>query len=230
MSEKQRKILIVDDEPGMLTLLERILKNGGFETISAYDAQDAIEEYERSGDIALAIIDILLPDLSGIEVLRHIRERDKEMPILMVSALNKAGPAVASLQLGASDYIIKPFLPDELMEKVVRAFNIARLKRNMEHEVIKDGEIELDETQRIVNVSGEPVNLTAKEYNLLRLFLKYPNKFISRELIAEQVWNGKLGAGSRTLDAHICSLRRKLGKAGGRLMTIKGEGYKLLKG
>jgi DNA-binding response OmpR family regulator len=229
MSENQHTILIIDDEPGMLTLLERILNNSGFKTIVACDAQDGIDGYERSKDIDLAIIDILLPDLSGIEVLRHIRERDKELPILMVSALNKAGPAVASLQLGASDYIIKPFLPDELMEKVNRAFNTARLKKNMEHEVIKDGELELDVTQRTVTVSGEHVSLTAKEYILLRLFLKYPGKFVSKELIIDQVWDGRLEAGSRTLDAHICSLRKKLGKAGGRLQTIKKEGYKFSK-
>lgn len=230
MSDEQRKILIVDDEPGMLTLLERILKNAGFRTMTAHDAQDAIELYDRFVDIDMAVIDILLPDLSGIEVLRYIRERNKELPILMVSALNKAGPAVSSLQLGASDYIIKPFLPDELVDKVNKAFNMMKLKKSEEHEVIKDGELEMDVTQRTVMEGGVPLSLTSKEYGMLKLFLRFPDKFISRELLAGQVWDNKLGPGSRTLDAHICSLRRKLGKSGSRIKTIKKEGYKFIKG
>jgi DNA-binding response OmpR family regulator len=176
--------------------------------------------------VDLAIIDILLTDVSGIEVLRHIKERDKEMPIIMISALNKAGPAVTSMQLGACDYITKPFDNKELSDKVEKALTKADYRKAHKHELIKDDELVVDLTQRLVLVSDEPVSLTNKEYNLLHLLLRHSGKLLSRDSIVDEIWGNEFEFGSRTLDAHICSLRKKLKRQGGRIVTVSGEGYK----
>jgi len=226
MDTKNKTVLVIDDEPGIVTLIERILKTRGFNVISAYNADDAINKYKQTKQVDLAIIDILLTDLSGIEILRHIRERDKDIPIIMISALNKAGPAVTSMQLGACDYITKPFNPEELIDKINKVLFKADVKKTQKHEVIRNDDLVIDLTQRVVRIADEQISLTNKEYHLLHLFLRFTGRLITRDYIVDEIWGNEFAYGSRTLDAHICSLRKKLKKHGERIITVSGEGYK----
>ncbi|MFH1369041.1 MAG: response regulator transcription factor [Elusimicrobiota bacterium] len=228
LTGQRKTIIVVDDEPAMIKLIDKILQPHNYFVVAAYDAQSAIAKYNQMSEIDLAIVDILLPDLSGIEVLRHMRGRDDKLPIIMISALNKAGPAISCLQMGASDYIIKPFTPEELVAKVSKALNTKKHRKKNWRKVFKSDDILMDISERTLTVCGKQLELTSKEYNLLQIFLRFPNKFINRNHIIQEIWGDEFGSGSRTLDAHIYSLRKKLGKAGERIVTIKGEGYKFI--
>lgn len=217
------KILIVDDEPAIVDLLKINLELEGFETIYCHSGKEAVK-YAQSANPDLILLDIMLPDLDGFEVCKAIQ--DLNIPIIMLTAKNDIKDKLYGLELGADDYITKPFDGRELIARV------KTILRRVDKYNIKDdnnitvGPICINTTERIVLIDGIEATLTPKEFDLLFLFCENPRKVFSRENILELVWGYEFIGDSRTVDMHIQRLRRKLGIYNPFVKTIFGIGYK----
>jgi DNA-binding response OmpR family regulator len=214
--------LVVEDEESIATLVHSYLERDGFNVVHAERGADALAQIERR-PVRVIVLDIGLPDMDGFEVCRRIRS-DSRVPILMLTARDEEPDRVSGLELGADDYLTKPFSPRELL---------ARVKA-----VLRRAEPWLDETQlsahdvvvlrdaREVRVAGDPIALTAREFDLLSILLGNPDRVLTRELLLDRVWGLEFPGGTRTVDMHVASLRRKLGRPE-LVQTVRGVGYKL---
>jgi DNA-binding response OmpR family regulator len=224
-------LLIVEDERAVARGLEYGLSREGFEVLIAENGRQAIE-LTRIHDPHLILLDIRLPDISGFDVCRLLRNDGKRMPILMLTARDEEVDKVLGLELGADDYIVKPFSIRELTSRVRaqlrRAYGELAVDSNVER--IRSGEIEIDVEKLQALRSGELVPLTAIEFRLLRYLVSHPNRPFSRSALIEEVWgfNGEIGS-DRTVDVHIRHLRQKIEEdpANPRwILTVRGVGYK----
>lgn len=217
------KILIVDDEPAIVDLIKINLELEGFETLYCHSGMDAVK-YAQSVNPDLILLDIMLPDLDGFEVCKAIQNLN--IPIIMLTAKNDIKDKLYGLELGADDYITKPFDGRELIARV------KTILRRVDKYNVKDdtnitvGPICINATERIVLIDGIEATLTPKEFDLLLLFCENPRKVFSRENILELVWGYEFIGDSRTVDMHIQRLRRKLGLNNPFVKTIFGIGYK----
>ncbi len=217
------KILVVDDEARMRKLVRDFLVRSQFEVIEAGDGEEALDIFYEQKDIALIILDVMMPKINGFDVCREIRETS-DVPIIMLTAKGDENDELMGFDIGADEYISKPFSPKILVARVE-----AILRRTMdqsEDKVLEKGGIRVDQTAHAVTIDGSPVELSYKEFELLTYFMENAGIALSREKILNQVWDYDYYGDARTIDTHVKKLRSKLGDKGGYIKTIWGMGYK----
>ena len=216
-------ILVVDDESRMRKLLRDFLSAKGYQILEAEDGEKAIEVFEENKNkVKLILLDVMMPKLDGWSVLRKIRQ-DSNVPVIMLTARGEEQDELFGFELGVDEYISKPFSPKILVARVE-----AILKRTYgDTKEIKDYDgITIDQEGRTVKVDGKPIDLSLREYELLKYLLDNENIALSRDKILNNVWNYDYYGDSRTIDSHIKKIRHKLGKKGKYIETIRGIGYK----
>ena len=216
-------ILVVDDEQRMRTLLKDFLLKKDYEVVEAKDGEEALEIFgEMQEKINLILLDVMMPKLDGWSVLRQIRQVSK-VPIIMLTARGEEQDELFGFELGVDEYISKPFSPKILVARVD-----AILKRTTQKETntIDYGGIEIDESGRTVKLDGKLVEMSLREYELLKYLVDNAGIALSRDKILNNVWNYDYYGDSRTIDSHIKKIRHKLGKKGKYIKTMRGRGYK----
>jgi len=219
-------ILIVDDEPPIRRLLRTSLASQGFEVIEAATGDGALAELERSSP-DLVILDLGLPDIDGLDVIRTLRENGNAVPILVLSSRSDENGKVDALDLGADDYVTKPFGTAELFARI-RAALRHRLQQQGEPPLFRSGDLEVDLVRRIVRVRGEEVKLTPKEYDILRMLVAHAGKVLTHRMLMSEVWRGETDV--QYLRIYIRQLRQKIEADPERpqhILTETGIGYRL---
>ena len=218
------KILVVDDESRMRKLVRDFLVRQDYEVLEAGDGEEALDIFYREKDIALLILDVMMPKMNGWEVCREVRENSK-VPIIMLTAKSDESDELMGFDLGVDEYISKPFSPKILVARVE-----AILRRTDQigdsSQIKKAGLIVLDKTAHEVTIDGKSVELSFKEFELLEYFMDNQGIALSRERILNSVWNYDYFGDARTIDTHVKKLRSKLGKQGEYIKTVWGMGYK----
>jgi len=220
------RILVVDDEPDLLELVRFHLAQAGFDVETARNGRDGLEAIRRRRP-QLVVLDWMLPDLPGTEVCRQVRsDRElRDLPILLLTAKAEEVDRVVGFELGADDYVVKPFSPRELALRVQailrRASNEPQASR-----VLERGALVLDAERHRCTVGGDEVVLTAKEFRLLEALMSRPGRVLSRQRLLDEVWGSDVTVTERTIDTHLKRLREKLGEAGERIETVRGVGYR----
>jgi two-component system response regulator MprA len=222
------KILVVDDERAVRESLRRALELEGYQIELAADGQEALERLEANGDGQpdAVILDVLMPNVDGLDVCRRLRRSGNRVPVLMLTARDEIDNRVAGLDAGADDYVTKPFALEELVARV-RA--LLRRTSAGDDQLLRFADIELDPGTREVRRGGDPIELTRTEFALLELFMTNPRQVLTRSIIFERVWGYDFGFASNSLDVYIGYLRRKT-EAGGKprlIQTVRGVGYAL---
>lgn len=218
------KILVVDDESRMRKLVRDFLVRNNYEVIEAEDGAQAVDIFFEVKDIALILLDVMMPKMDGWQVCREIREYSK-VPIIMLTAKSDERDELQGFQLGVDEYIVKPFSPKILVarvEAVLRRTNSAMGG----DEVLCAGKIKVDKTAHIVSIDNKQVELSYKEFELLTYFMENEGIALSREVILNHVWNYDYFGDARTIDTHVKKLRSKMGEQGNYIKTIWGMGYK----
>ena len=216
-------ILIVDDESRIRKLIKDFLMKDGYKALEAKDGEESLGIYnENSEKISLILLDVMMPKLDGWSVLRQIRQTSK-VPIIMLTARGEEQDELFGFELGVDEYISKPFSPKLLMARIKAI--LSRTAKDTEDVKDYDG-IVIDSEGRTVSVDGKPIELSLREYELLKYLLDNENVALSREKILNNVWNYDYYGDSRTIDSHIKKIRHKLGKKGKYIKTIRGVGYK----
>lgn len=217
------KILVVDDESRMRKLVKDFLTKKGFTVIEAGDGEEAVDKFFEVKDIALIILDVMMPKMDGWQVCREIRQYSK-VPIIMLTAKSDEKDELQGFDLGVDEYITKPFSPKILVarvEAILRRSNVLAADDTMEA-----GGIELNKAAHEVLIDGKSVELSYKEFELLAYFMSNQGVALSRERILNNVWNYDYFGDARTIDTHVKKLRNKLGAKGEYIKTIWGMGYK----
>lgn len=217
------KILVVDDESRMRKLVKDFLTKSNYEVIEAEDGAQAIDLFFEQNDIALIILDVMMPNMDGWQVCKEIREYSK-VPIIMLTARADERDELTGFEMGVDEYISKPFSPRILVARVEAI--LRRTVGSEKNEVLSAGGIELDKSAHIVKIDGQQVELSFKEFELLNYFLENKGIALSREKILNNVWNYDYFGDARTIDTHVKKLRSKLGAKGDCIKTIWGMGYK----
>src|SRR5690348_4270730 len=219
------RILIVDDDVDLFQLVKQFLEPEGFQVEGAHDGPNGLER-ALSGDYSLIVLDLMLPDMGGLEVLRNLRLKSN-VPVLILTARGEDVDRIVGLEIGADDYLPKPFNPRELLARI-RAILRRTSEARGADDKLKVGDVELDPGTRRVQRAGEKVELTAVEFNLLEQLLRSAGRVVERENLAQEVLGRKLSAFDRSLDVHVSNLRKKLGERSDgeeRIQTIRGVGY-----
>jgi DNA-binding response OmpR family regulator len=220
-----KTILVVDDAPNIVELLRLYLEGAGFTTLVANDGPTALELH-RVHHPDLVILDVMLPGMDGFEVCRAIR-READTPVLMLTARTDDVDAIVGLELGADDYVTKPFNPRALVARVKailrRTDGTVRLGRPIEV-----GSLRLDPRRREVTIGERVIELRAREFDLLAALARDPGVVLSRESLLEDVWGTDFPGETRTVDVHVSELRRKLGASGPAIESVRGIGYRLI--
>jgi len=217
------RILIAEDETRLAAFLEKGLRSNGFTTATVPDGPSA-RAAARDEDFDLLILDLGLPGMDGLEVLRHLRAGGQRMPVLILSARDDVADKVGGLELGADDYLTKPFRFEELLARV-RVRVRARDEGTAESTVLRHGEVVLDLRTRRASVDGRTIELSAREFTMLEAFLRHPGQVLSREQLLSHVWGYDYDPGSNVVDVYVGYLRRKLGRE--HIQTVRGMGYLL---
>lgn len=218
------KILVVDDESRMRKLVKDFLVRKGYDVLEAGDGEEALEVFYRERDIALIILDVMMPKLNGWEVCREVRETSK-VPIIMLTAKGDESDELNGFELGADEYISKPFSPKILVARVEAILRRSG-KAEEEESLLEMGGIVVDKTAHQVTVDGKEIELSFKEFELLTFFMENAGIALSREKILNNVWNYDYFGDARTIDTHVKKLRSKMGEKGDYIRTIWGMGYK----
>lgn len=217
------KILVVDDESRMRKLVKDFLTKSNYEVIEAEDGAQAIDLFFEQNDIALIILDVMMPNMDGWQVCKEIREYSK-VPIIMLTAKSDERDELQGFELGVDEYISKPFSPKILVARVEAI--LRRTSQASADEVIEAGGILINKAAHSVLVDGHPVDLSYKEFELLTYFVENKGIALSREKILNSVWNYDYFGDARTIDTHVKKLRSKMGEKGELIRTIWGMGYK----
>ena len=216
-------ILVVDDESRMRKLIKDFLIQKNYNILEAEDGERALKVYEENKEkIDLILLDVMMPKLDGWSVLRNIRQENKKLPIVMLTARAEEQDELFGFELGVDEYITKPFSPKILVARVEAI--LKRAKPDAKELKSYDG-IVIDNEGRTVTVDGKAVELSFREYELLKYLLENENIALSRDKILNTVWNYDYYGDSRTIDSHIKKIRHKLGKKGKNIQTIRGVGY-----
>lgn len=218
------KILVADDESRMRKLVKDFLIKSNFEVLEAEDGSQALDLFYATKDIALIILDVMMPKMDGFEVCREIRQTS-QVPIIMLTAKGDERDELQGFQLGVDEYITKPFSPKILVARVEAV--LRRTNQAEETELLEYGGIVVDKTAHSVTIDGKPVDLSFKEFELLTCFMENKGIALSREKILNHVWNYDYFGDARTIDTHVKKLRSKLGDKGDLIKTIWGVGYKM---
>lgn len=219
-----KKILVVDDESRMRKLVRDFLVKSGYSVIEASDGSEAMDKFYEHKDIAMVILDVMMPKMDGWEVCKEIR-RTSKVPIIMLTARGDEKDELKGFELGVDEYISKPFSPRIL---VARVEAILRRSLNKEEDnILEFAGIRLDKNAHMVIIDGENIDLSYKEFELLTYFMENKGIALSREKILNNVWNYDYFGDARTIDTHVKKLRSKIGEKGNLIKTIWGLGYKL---
>jgi DNA-binding response OmpR family regulator len=220
-------ILIVDDDGYIRELVSTLLKNEGFDTYEAYDGRDALKKIQEAKPV-LCIVDVMMPNMDGFELCRNLRRYYGDMPILLLTAKSEISQKVKGFELGADDYLTKPFEAQELIARVralLRRYHISASNQ------VQIGTLSIDRASYTVNCSGsgERIDIPRKEFELLFKLASSPNKTFPRDQLIEDIWGYDFDGNERTLDVHIGRLRERFpeDKSGFKIVTIRGLGYKL---
>lgn len=218
-------IFCVEDDTGIRELMLYTMKSQGFQAMGFPDAA-SFWEGMRGEKPELILLDIMLPDEDGIEILKKLRAYvvTQDIPVIMATARGTEYDKVIGLDLGADDYLAKPFGMMEMISRI-RAV-LRRAKPSAAPKVFRSGDLELNETSHEVRIHGADAQLTLKEYELLRLFLRNPGTVFTRDVLLSTVWDSDFTGETRTVDVHIASLRTKIGDAGNCIKTVRGVGYR----
>lgn len=217
------KILVVDDESRMRKLVGDFLVKQNFEVLEAADGEEALDKFYADKEIALIILDVMMPKMNGWDVCKEIRETSK-VPIIMLTAKGEESDELLGFDIGADEYISKPFSPKILVARVEAI--LRRTGKKGEEEVLEIGGIVMDRLAHQVKVDGKELELSYKEFELLTYFIENKGIALSREKILNHVWNYDYFGDARTIDTHVKKLRSKLGSRGEYIKTIWGMGYK----
>jgi two-component system alkaline phosphatase synthesis response regulator PhoP len=224
----KEKILIVEDEKDILKMVEYNLKKDGYRTVSARDGEDAIE-MAHSEHPDLILLDLMLPGIDGLEVCKQLKRESKTagIPIIMVTAKTQESDKVVGLELGADDYVTKPFSVRELLARVKAVMRRAHEKEKLP-ELLNLGDLTIDFSKIEARIKDKPVALTAKEFELLRTLIKAKGRMLSRDYLLDTIWgyDHAIEIQTRTVDVHIRSLRKKLKSAAKHIITVKNYGYR----
>jgi len=218
------KILVVDDESRMRKLVKDFLVKSNYDVLEAGDGEEAEQIFFREKDIALIILDVMMPKLDGWQVCEDIRAYSK-VPIIMLTARADEKDELKGFELGVDEYVSKPFSPKILVARVEAI--LRRTNQAAKAEVLSYGGIEVDKSAHQVFIDGQPVELSYKEFELLSYFVENKGIALSRERILNSVWNYDYFGDARTIDTHVKKLRSKMGAKGDMIKTIWGMGYKL---
>ena len=217
------KILVVDDESRMRKLVKDFLGREGFQVIEAGDGQEAIELFYENKEIALIILDVMMPRMDGWQTCREIR-KDSKVPIIMLTARSDERDELQGFELGVDEYISKPFSPKILVARVNAI--LRRTNAISQDNLLSVDGIEIDKDAHIVKIDGKIIDLSFKEFELLVYFMENKGIALSREKILNNVWNYDYFGDARTIDTHVKKLRSKMGEKGEYIKTIWGIGYK----
>jgi DNA-binding response OmpR family regulator len=221
------QICLVEDEQKVAAFICKGLEEQGYKIKSAKNGTEA-RKLATAESFDLFIMDVMLPDINGIELCRQVRTMDKQTPILILSALDQVQNKVAGLKAGADDYLIKPFHFSELLARIEALLRRQNVPVKDDHTLVFD-DLKLDTWSNVAERGGQQITLTAKEYTLLELFMRNPNKTLSREYIAEQVWGIDFDTGTNFIDVYVNYLRKKIEKGFKKKLihTVIGMGYTL---
>ena len=217
------KILVVDDESRMRKLVHDFLARNNYDVIEAANGEEALDIFYEDKDIALIILDVMMPKMDGWEVCAEIR-RNSKVPIIMLTAKGEERDELQGFELGVDEYISKPFSPKILTARVDAI--IRRVYSKDAGEIIEIGGIEMDKSAHVVKIDGQKIDLSFKEFELLEYFIDNKGIALSREKILNNVWNYDYFGDARTIDTHVKRLRKKMGEKGEYIKTIWGTGYK----
>lgn len=220
---ERTKILVVDDESRMRKLVKDFLQKNNYEVLEAGDGSEALDIFFEQNDIALIILDVMMPKMDGWQVCREIRNYSK-VPIIMLTAKGDEKDELQGFDLGVDEYISKPFSPKILVARVEAI--LRRAGKAASGDVMETGGIHLDQAAHMVTIDGQNVELSYKEFELLTYFMENKGIALSREKILNNVWNYDYFGDARTIDTHVKKLRSKLGVKGDMIKTIWGMGYK----
>lgn len=218
------KILVVDDESRMRKLVKDFLVKQNYEVLEAGDGSEALDIFFDNQDIALIILDVMMPKMDGWQVCREVRNYSK-VPIIMLTARTDERDELQGFQLGVDEYIAKPFSPKILVARVEAI--LRRTNQMTDGEVLSYGGISIDQAAHVVTIDGKAIDLSFKEFELLTYFMENKGIALSREKILNSVWNYDYFGDARTIDTHVKKLRSKMGEKGDMIKTVWGMGYKL---
>ena len=222
------RILVVEDDPSILRGLQLNLTMEGYTVRSAMDGETGLA-LAATEHPDLVLVDVMLPKLGGLELIRALRARDREVPVLILSAKGQEADKVAGLDLGADDYVVKPFSLKELLARIAAALRRGKPRAAPAGEVQRFGTAEVDLVGRRLAVAGRSVPLTAREFDLLAFFVTHPGRLYSREQLTQAVWGSRYSGTARTVDNFVARLRAHIGDDAERprhLETVRGFGYR----
>ena len=224
-------ILIVEDEESLADPLAFLLRKEGFEPIVAHDGKTALEEFERH-DVDIVLLDLMLPGMSGTDVCKQLRATSS-VPVIMVTARDSEIDKVVGLELGADDYVIKPYSSRELIARIRavlrRGGDAVEVEEEFEEQVLEGGRVRMDVERHIVSVDGEPISMPLKEFDLLEYLLRNAGRVLTRGQLIDRIWGADYVGDTKTLDVHVKRLRSKIEQEPSRpqhLVTVRGLGYK----
>jgi DNA-binding response OmpR family regulator len=227
--ERRSTVLLVDDEESVQKLLTYPLEREGYAVVQARDGEEALERY-RETTVDLVVLDLMLPKLDGLAVCRRLREERSAVPIIMLTARGDEGDKVLGLELGADDYITKPFSIREFMSRVRALLRRAQLSpAGARIEVIEVDDLRIDTSRRTVEARGEAVQLTYLEFELLRMLASDPGRVFTRKELLDELWGGSDFRDPRTIDVHVRHLREKVERDAAEpelIFTVRGAGYR----
>lgn len=221
------KILVIEDEEDIRELIRYNLAREGFEVIAAATGEEALVA-ARARRPDLVLLDLMLPGIQGLEVCRRLRAGSDTagVPIIMVTAKGEEADIVAGLEMGADDFVTKPFSPRELVARVRSVLRRGPIKPGDDPEMVTVGPVEIDASRHEVRLDGEPLTLTLAEFRLLRALVTSPGRVFTRARLVRELTGGDYHIVERNADVHVRSLRKKLGPAGSMVVTVRGVGYK----
>lgn len=220
-----KTILVVDDERNIVELVRLYLEKDGFNVVAANDGEQALVQYERN-DPDLVVLDVMLPKMDGFEVCRELRRRG-DVPILMLTARSEDIDAIVGLELGADDYVTKPFNPRALVARVKAILRRTDVTAKGGRP-IQVGDLRIDPRRREASIGDRRLDLRAREFDLLAALARDPGVVLSRDALLEDVWGTDFPGETRTVDVHVAEVRKKLGDDGPQVETIRGIGYRLV--
>ena len=220
-------ILLVEDEPDLLQTLSFNFESEGYKVSKALNGEEAMKLLEKNDSIAMVILDLMLPDASGLDICRHIRKTDdlKDILVVMVTAKGEEVDRVVGFEVGADDYVVKPYSVRELLLRVGGMLKRSSKEKEGDKEVLVFEDLKIDTNKHKVYLSDKKISLTSKEFKLLKHLLSKADKVQTRDNLLDKVWGYNNDVTTRTVDTHVKRLRSKIGKYGDKIETVRGEGY-----
>ena len=224
----KEKILIIEDEKDIVKMLDYNLKKEGFKTLSAHNGEDGLD-MARKENPDLILLDLMLPEMDGLDVWKAIKNEAKtsHIPIIILTAKAQEADKIVGLELGADDYMTKPFSPRELIARIKAVLRRMKEKDKLP-EVLRIGDLTIDFSKIMVSIKAKPIELTAKEFELLKTLIKAKGRVLSRDYLLDTIWgfDQALEIQTRTVDVHIQTLRKKIKSEAKRIVTVKNYGYR----